>query len=89
MKQILKAVVLSIAALTLGNVVKADTAKVTSEPFGFRCEGPELGFTINGCAEKLIEKCPDGVVILAEKHTKPEETPAVVEGIAACAIKPI
>lgn len=61
-----------------------DTALIPGAPFGFRCEGPTLDMTAEGCASKLMEKCNGSVKIEAVRATPKEETPAVVEGIARC-----
>jgi hypothetical protein len=93
----MKKTIANIVIATLGTVCIAvftqatpsEKSKVLSEPFGFRCAGPDFRTTLDGCAEKLVEKCPGGVHILYVTHSKPEETPALIEGVAACGIEPI
>lgn len=74
------------AALTLAIAsAKADeTPPAPGALFGFRCEGPDLRFTAQACAEKLKELCPAGIVLVQLRHTTKEATPAVFEGVAVC-----
>lgn len=95
MKGTIKRVLILIAMFAFGffvvgplamQLAKADGRTPTpDQPFAFKCDGPNFQQTADGCAQRLMDLCPNGVELAKVVATPPDVTPARITGVARCA----